>query len=375
MKKNKLVVWIGLIVVLSAIAVGIFKKCRIIDDGNSLRIGAILPLTGAQSHDGNEIKNALKIAVEEHNRNHSNDRIQLQIQDGKYSTKDSISAFNMLMDERPDVIIVGGSVVAIALAPLAEKNLIPMIALMAADDELPLINDWVFRMFPSDKEEINLISEFLRKNIKAYNICMLTVDNIQGATAAKWFKESLAANGGLLSGIETFPVDGADMRPQISKLLTRAPDAIYVFGYGLGFSAAVNQIFEMGYQKDLFTLDVMALDMYQQAVRNVNGDIYYTAPIFDGESDDARNLITMYQNMCNEKPSFFAGYAYETIRLLGQVYLNGAKSAKDIRDSLMQVNRYQSVVGELSFGGKRGVRSSLKVYRFNENGVQAIDRY
>jgi len=103
-----------------------------IQQGDFIRIGAILPLTGKQSFYGIPLKNVLELAVKEINaqggaRGHN---FELIVEDGVCSSNDARDAMEKLVQEIKVRVVIGGfcDEETLGALPVAEKYKIPLIS-------------------------------------------------------------------------------------------------------------------------------------------------------------------------------------------------------------------------------------------------------
>ena len=93
---------------------------------DTVKIGAILPLSGTLSEQGELALKALSFAVEDFNAT-SPFNIKIVPEDGKFTAKDSINAYRKLRSAGIDLIwIFGSETPLLAVEPIAAKENIPL---------------------------------------------------------------------------------------------------------------------------------------------------------------------------------------------------------------------------------------------------------
>ena len=135
-----------------------FFSCK---EDDSIKIGVILPLTGAASEIGNNILDGIIISSEYYD-SISSKKFSLIIEDSKLDAKQAISAANKLItvDKVKAIIGLASSTEALAVAPICEKNKIPMISSTASTPLLSTAGDYVFRIYPSDVYDGKILANF-----------------------------------------------------------------------------------------------------------------------------------------------------------------------------------------------------------------------
>ena len=372
MKRNKLLIAIGVAILISVASVLVCKTKTKSEPVDVIRIGVILPLTGAQAQDGREVRNAIALAANRVNANQKDGDfgIDIDIYDSKDDSKNAITIFNAMKGNHPNVVIVGGSVVSRTLAPLASKYRIPVLSLLACDDDLPNENEWIFRSFPSDKEEIGLMVQYAVNKLNVRKVAVLAVDNIQGTTAIKYIKEYAKVFGCEVCAEDTYAIDAMDTRAQVSKILEANPDSVYVFGYGVGFCNSINQFREMEYKKSILTWSAMSLSAYKKALKGSRTNIFFTAPPFSRDlNEESRIFYDEYVERYKMQPGFIAAMAYETIRMIVMSAKPNGQSAESFCAALNGIKSHESITGEIGFNGKRGLQVAFDIFTLDNDRI------
>ena len=103
---------------------------------DAIKIGVVVPLSGFDENMTDRIITTLKTATEELTKKKPY-KIQYLFEDGKYTVKDSISAFNKLKASNPSAYVVLGDLPAFGLRPLINETKVPTIVLVSGDSGLP----------------------------------------------------------------------------------------------------------------------------------------------------------------------------------------------------------------------------------------------
>lgn len=114
-----------------------------------LRVGFIGGFSGPGEAFGHAARNGFELAREQFGK----EGIEVIYEDDQFSPPKTVTSFKKLIDhDKVDLIIVLGSTPAAAIAPLAEKHQIPLIAWGSAK-HLAEDRKWVIRSWPSGDEE------------------------------------------------------------------------------------------------------------------------------------------------------------------------------------------------------------------------------
>ena len=135
---------ISILIILSMALVGCAKKKE------PVKIGAILSITGPGKYSGEEVRDAMFLAVDEINAwgGINGRKIELIIEDGKSNPQEAKEAFKKIeANHHPVLYISTLSSVAMALAPLAGENKVVLVGLVAAIPYLSEQNEWTFKYY------------------------------------------------------------------------------------------------------------------------------------------------------------------------------------------------------------------------------------
>lgn len=171
MKKNNLWIILGILI----IAIILINILVFIPKSNTIKIGAILPLTGNVAYWGQPVGKGMEFAVNEINENGGIDgrKIKLIIEDSKGDPTEAVSALNKLLTI-DDIITVSAHTTAVsnAVAPVLEENKIPWIA-NAADTGLPLTYDYAFKTFYNAYDECKkLVNHGSQEGMSKYGLLL-----------------------------------------------------------------------------------------------------------------------------------------------------------------------------------------------------------
>jgi len=301
-----------------------------------IKVGAILPLTGAGSLSGEQAKNALLMAVEEINAQ-GKVNIELIIQDSKSSAKDGVTAFYELMSiNKPDVLMPALSSVSMALAPLIEEQQIPAIALSATAPALTVNKTWIFRYFPAAYAEVVPPINTMNK-LGVKKLGLLYLDDDYGRAMLKLFQEKFEV------AAEPFLVTDADFRTQIAKLQSKNVDAVFIAGYDNHIKNSIIQLKELGFDKPVISVATASSPLFRKD--NSTNGLYVTAPTIYNADSPAKAFMDEYRSKYGSEATQYAAYAYDAMKLLAAAVEKGG----DIRSSIEQTTAYSGLFGNVTF--------------------------
>jgi branched-chain amino acid transport system substrate-binding protein len=303
-----------------------------------ITIGVILPLTGDMAALGEATKNGIMMALEELPLEDRR-RIRVLYQDDALRPAQTVAAFeSLLQSNRLDAVINISSGTALALAPVAERKQIPMIAI-ASNGKISAGRKWVVTLWVSPEAEVQvLVPEMKRRGYK--KVAVITTAQ-EGFVAMRNAFSTLAA-GFDVAYDEELPPDLRDFRTQITKIRGRQVDGIVsLLSYGqLGIFA--KQAREQGLTVPLFGLETFEEpDEVAASGGALRGSWYVTSADPDSE------FMARYKARYPTSSAVCAPNGYDALRLI----VAGAKEPSGVMAYLRSVKDYRGALGSYSASG------------------------
>lgn len=338
-------------------AIGITLMIAILTSGcmqepqqeETVKIGAILPLTGNQSYFGQYYSRGLDIAAEEINNagGINGKKLKIVYEDCQADTKQAISAYQKLSSaEDIKIYATTFSGVTLGLAPLAERNKHILFNLNSAAPSISKAGDYVFRNNIYPPTEIETLANFIYG--KGYRkIALFMFNNDAGVEYKKLFSEKFVGKGGEILVSESFENGSIDFRAQLAKIKEQNPEAIVVFAYPNELGLIFRQAKELGLNIQFFSFyNVEDPKLIEVAGNLADGLIYTHCFVESSAAQFGKELENRYGTSAG---LFYSATAYDTVKILAEAI----KKCKEentgcIRDELYKVKDYPGVSGQTS---------------------------
>lgn len=377
-KKNKIVITVVAVIAVAAIAFfGVRNQMQKgNDDKNVIKIGAIIFLTGPQAASGRDVLEGLQVACQELSRRDefNGKKIKLLIEDSKDSPKEAITAFNKLVSQNCSAIISAGDVVAFNLAPLAEKNKIPLLTVITEASDIPQLSSWVHRVWIPDHLLVSTIADFISSELKSKQIAVLAINNEFGLSSSKDFSAKITKHPGIaVVSKEYYGISDKDLKSHIAKSLSAKPDTVFVIGFGEGFGTAVNQLRELGFKGNICCSVTMAVDYYQKQTAKSNEGVFFPAPPYSEatSNDNMKVFAAEFQEQMKHVPSFTSAFAYESLKILASVIRKHGDTRNGIQQGLTELPPQKTVFGKISYNKNRDIVMDTAVFKMH-NGKPVL---
>ena len=188
----------------------------------SLKVGVIISMSGQFAEYGQAIVNGLQMAEQS-----TSPEIKFLIEDAQSEPRFAVSAFHRLVEtEKVDLIYVWGVAFCQALAPLAERRAVPLIA-QCVNDDITRNSTYVLRFMNHAGEYASLLLDYLRK-MKYSKLDIIAGEQPYVEDMHQTLRAGLKP-GETIGQIDRHPASQTDFRSSIVRLKNRMPDALGVY--------------------------------------------------------------------------------------------------------------------------------------------------
>ncbi len=332
--KKIVALFIGLVVIVGLIMAG---RNNGAESTKTIKIGAILPLSGTQAFVGEGMKHALEMAQK--SVSGTKYKYDLVIEDGAFDPKTSISAANKLIQvDKVDAIIDAYAPIGNAVSPITEKEHIVHIDI--AFDPKIAEGDYNFILFTTpDTAAKSFLAEMKNRNLHTLGIFHVNNQGIAAVYAA--LKQYAGEYGITIVSDEMFQPGDRDFKAIVAKGSTPKAD-LYAL---LALSPE---------------LEILAKQLNEQGVRNLSSTIYFELAkdksVFEGlwsigYAEVASDFETQFKSIYNRELSFGAANVYDAFNVIVRASETSSGEAKPspefIAQQIQSTGDFEGVLGKL----------------------------
>src|SRR5271168_3718125 len=197
---------------------------------DTIRIGAILPLTGPGALIGTQQMRGIQFAIDQANAKGGvrGNKIEVVFEDNQAKPDQSILSFNKLTDlQHLQVIFTAYSGPSLAMAPLATRKKVLMVNAGAQADKLATASPYLINTLPTIGDEIKVISKYLVGEGKK-QAAILFENDAAGIAGRDDFQKYYPEAGGTILSQEPTQFGQTDYRPALLKLADAKPEVMLV---------------------------------------------------------------------------------------------------------------------------------------------------
>ncbi|WP_025782984.1 ABC transporter substrate-binding protein [Sporosarcina sp. D27] len=330
-------------------------------DGDEIKIGVNLELSGAVASYGTSEADGIQLAVDEINKDGGIDgkKIKLVKIDNKSDAAEATNAAIKLTTQENVVAIIGAATsgATVAQAQIANDNKTPLISPSGTSPTVTVnekgeVNEYVFRTSFIDPFQGTVAANFAANDLGVKNVAIFS-DNASDYSKglASSFKEDFEKAGGKIVAEESYVAKDSDFRSTLTRIKSANPEFIFIPGYYEEVGLIVKQAREMGINVPLMGADgwdsPILMDLAgADALNNTFTTNHYS-------SDDPDGAVKAFNDKFNEKynkaPDAFNALGYDTVYLLKDaIERAGSADSTKIKDELAKTDGLDLVTGKYS---------------------------
>lgn len=204
-------------------------------DGEPIPVGLLQPLTGPVSAAGIAVRDGAEIAVEEINADGGiNGRpIELIVEDDENDPAVCSNSANKVISRDKVVAVIGGwgSSCTLAIAPVTTREQVPLLVETSSSykvtDPDEAGSEWVFRINPPTRMEIDQIGQFLPE-LGMERVFFLPVNNDWGRGSVEDFTPLLEDMGVEIVGAEFYEQTNENFSPMLTAVQNSGADTVII---------------------------------------------------------------------------------------------------------------------------------------------------
>ncbi|MEJ5363594.1 MAG: ABC transporter substrate-binding protein [Desulfosoma sp.] len=324
---------------------------------DTLKVGIILPITGAKANFGEIEKLSFEMALQEINAagGINGKKLEFLFEDDTGRPEVARSAAEKLITKDKVLMLGGGygSSETFAIAGVAQQNRIPFLVNTGSDDKITEQGwEYIFRLNPPVSEYPKALESFLTEVVKPKTAAILYENTNFGSSGSQEFKAICERLGIQVVVDEGYEHGGVDFKPILVKVKDKNPDLVYMISYVMDASLLMRQAMELRIKPKLFvggaagfTLPEFPKNAGKAAEKVFSATLWYQTLKYPGAMDYYNKFVATYK----KDTEYHGAEAYAAAYVIADV-LKRAKStsADDIRKALSETDM-MTVFGPVKF--------------------------
>lgn len=212
-------------------------------DSSTIKIGAVLPLSGDAAPLGDQSQKAMQMAVDEINaaggiKSMNGKKLELVFGDSQGNQQVGVSETTRLITKEKVALLTGAyqSGITLPASQEAEKNKKVWFASVPSDDAITTRGfKYVFRIADTShmrvQSQVRFLDDMKKKGTDIKTVALVYENSSWGQGVAKYWKEDLPKAGYQIVLDEAYDRKATDLSPVVNKVKTANPDAVMMVSY------------------------------------------------------------------------------------------------------------------------------------------------
>jgi len=331
---------VAILIVVGGIWLGAHKKS--VPAGKEvIKIGFIGPLTGELALWGENQKSGIELASEQINKQGGINGLPVKViyEDSQCDPKNSVSAIKKLIEIDGVKAIIGDtcSSAVLAIAPIAEEKKIPLIAPIAAADQISEAGDYIFRNFVTNSKYGIFAGKQLKQEGKN-TVAVIYLNNDYGKNLAEDFFVNYEANGGKIVFDEGYNNDVKDFRTLLTKAKDKNPDVIFLAGYYPDGAIILKQAEELNIRIEFFGGGDAYDDLGLVSLAGKASENFRFLSIPMGGGPTFGQFSQTYKAKYSKEPPVYSDYAYDAFMVMVGAIRKAGLDTTAIKNALYETD-------------------------------------
>jgi branched-chain amino acid transport system substrate-binding protein len=368
-------------------------------------IGQYGSLTGNNATFGLSTRDGIDIATDEQNAKGGvgNVKIRMVVEDDQSKPEEAATAVQKILSSDQPVALLGevASSASLAAAPIAQRAGVPMISPSSTNPKVTEQGDYIFRVCFIDPFQGTAAAKFAynTKGVKTVGI-LKDVKSDYSTGLAQYFTETFTSLGGTVVGEESYAAGDFNFSAQLSSLLAKNPDALFIPGYYTEVGLIARDAKQLGYKGLLIGGDGWDSEKLVEVSQGaIVGGFYTNHYSVDDPNPLVQDFIKKYEAKFHKKPDGLAALGYDSAKILYEAMekvvaadpstldafsdRSGVPATEEkrkaarakLRDEIAHTKDFPGVTGVITIDDQRNAKKPAVVVEVKEQGpvfVEAI---
>jgi branched-chain amino acid transport system substrate-binding protein len=335
-----------------------FALWSVVGAADTIRIGAVYPLTGPVAEDGAVVLKGAKLAVKLFNDagGLNGDKVELLVEDGACIPAQSVAGAEKLISSSKVVALAGAfcSSSTGAVMDVAQRYKVPLVAgISTAPNLTERGNKYLFRIQATSQMLADAFAPKMMELAHGKKVAFLVVNDDWGRSIASYYKTSLERQGATVVSTQIFDSTETDLFPFITNVKRSEPDAIMMAANTQNAVTLTEQLRQMAVKSALFGEGSFTAKSYYDAVGKQGDGIGGLMPYVSSyDSPASKAFVETYKAAYGEVPNNNAAGGFEELSIItGALKAAGRADPEAVRDAIAK-STTSGPAGEIKFNEK-----------------------
>lgn len=329
-------------------------------EGDTVKIGAYLPITGDAATFGEGTRTGMELAVARVNGEGGvlGKKIRILYEDTGGKTDQAAQSAQKLINQDKVLVLLGEvmSSNSLAVAPICQKAGVPMISPSSTNPRVTQVGDMIFRVCFTDEFQGEVIARFAAENLSARKAALLVDQSSDYSKGlAESFRETFTTRGGQVVAEEYYTQGDTDFSSVLNRLKGSTPDVLVVPGYYKEVGMIANQARQQGLDVPMLGGDGWdSPELTALGGAAIEGSYFSTH--YNAQSPDPQVVafVKAFREKAGEDPDSLSAMGYDAVLVMADAIKRaGSFDRKAIRDALAQTRGFPGLTGSITIDENR----------------------
>jgi len=328
---------------------------------DTVKVGAILAVTGPASFLGAPEAKTLEMMVEELNKKGGlkGRKIELIVKDSGGSPEKALSFAKQLIEEEKVLAIIGPSTSGetMKIKNVAEEGKTILLSCAAAEVIVNPVAKYVFKTPQKDSDAIIKIFNQMKK-MKISKAAVLSSNTGFGKAGKEQIEKLAPEHGVQIVANEVYDKAATDLTAEVTKVKASGAEAIINWSIEPAQSIVIKNARQIGIRAPIFQSHGFANIQYAKAAgAAAEGVIFPASRIVVADvlpaRDPQKSVIMAYKNAYeakyNEDVSTFGGHTYDAMTILARALREAGLDKEKVRNAIEHMRNFIGTAGVFNF--------------------------
>ncbi|KQL49758.1 hypothetical protein AN963_08605 [Brevibacillus choshinensis] len=350
-------------------------------NGDVIKIGAVLPLTGVTAYYGTTIKQGIDLVLDEiaAQGGINGKKIEVIYEDDKGTPAEAVNATQKLITQDHVSAIIGAhsSSNTLAMRDVTEREkVVHMTPASGADNITEPGHPYMFRYTLYNGQQGPALARYVTGKLNLKDVAIVAENSDFGRTGAEAFKKTMENEGlGNVLSLEFYKQGDKDFYPQLTKIKNMNPSAILISGNITEGAQIIKQIRDLGMNTQLFGFASLANDKFiELAGKSAKGIISIGTfePAAYNYFPNSKKMVETYKQKYGKNPDMQVANGYGSMQIFAEaIRLAGSGDREKIREGMKQLKDFQGVTGPVTFN-ENNQSYQMLIFEKLENGKYVV---
>lgn len=346
---------------------------------NRSLVGVLLPLSGKYGVYGQSVLHGIECAAGIFEPCKGDLGVNLVVRDTFGDPRSSARAVDDL-SANPEIRAVVGPLPQVETdeaAAAAERNRLPMVAL-SQKPGVPQAGEFIFRNFLTVQDQVATLVDYACRDKHWKKFAVLYPSDNAGEEYKNSFAKEIERCGGKIVSSASYPPESASVSDAartlkadgkfqalfIPDVYRRIPRIVQTLKAQGALGEGVRLLGAAGWDHP---------DLVAKGGEDVEGAVYVNGFFADSASFATRDFVSTFQSAYGVKPTLLEAYAYDTMRLIGEILRDHPAATRDeIQQALAKKKNFPGVTGNISFDADGDARRRLFLMMIDQGEIKEL---